>query len=125
MINFHQAVLKASRLSSLLSRLQAGDLSRKIFGSASLKSHFSIERWGGCNPKIIDEVEEAGRAGLMHFGYATWRQLAAEQEAAAVASGTPMAPRGCSVGASQIQVPGVPGGGEPSKSRKGKRGRAD
>jgi len=93
---------------------QAAKLSATIFGSADLKSHFSIMRWGGCDPKIIDEVERSGAAGLTHFGYAPWRELAASQDPAEAGG------NGCSVGSSQIQVPGVHGHGEPKG--KGKKG---
>lgn len=82
---------------------KARELSDKIFGSKSLRSHFSIERWGGCTPKIIDEVQASGLKGLLHFGYLPWRQLQEEQ----MAEGGDTSKNGCSVGASQIQVPGV------------------
>jgi hypothetical protein len=81
---------------------KAQELSSRIFGSKSLRSHFSIERWGGCDPKIIDQVEAAGLAGLLHFGYLPWRQLAQLQRSKGEGQNN-----GCSVGASQIQVPGV------------------
>jgi hypothetical protein len=84
---------------------KAQALARTIFGSASLKSHFSIARWGGCNPKIIDEVEAAGADGLAHFGYASWRALLDAQHK----EGKPASANSCSVGASQIQVPGTKG----------------
>jgi hypothetical protein len=93
-----------STSSSSSSFLRAVELSDKIFGSSSLRSHFSIERWGGCDPAIIDEVEAAGLKGLMHFGYLPWRELAEVH----VVDGKRVGEKyGCSVGASQIQVPGV------------------
>jgi hypothetical protein len=89
--------------SSSSSFRRAVELSNKIFGSSSLRSHFSIERWGGCDPSIIDEVEAAGLKGLIHFGYLPWRELAEVHD-----DGKREAEKyGCSVGTSQIQVPGV------------------
>eukprot|EP00614_Pseudopedinella_elastica_P004417 CAMPEP_0172600854 /NCGR_PEP_ID=MMETSP1068-20121228/21009_1 /TAXON_ID=35684 /ORGANISM="Pseudopedinella elastica, Strain CCMP716" /LENGTH=607 /DNA_ID=CAMNT_0013401653 /DNA_START=25 /DNA_END=1851 /DNA_ORIENTATION=+ len=98
---------------------RARELSAQIFGSASLRSHFSIERWGGCSPEIIDEVEKAGAEGLFHFGYEKWPVLAARQrELAAQRGGAPLPPNGCSVGSSQIQVPGVTGHGQKKHGQK-------
>lgn len=99
---------------------KAQELSQKIFSSASLKSHFSIARWGGCNPEIIDEVEAAGSEGLAHFGYSTWRTLRDEQKK----QGIPESANSCSVGISQIQVPGSEnlhsGEAHSKKKKKGK-----
>jgi hypothetical protein len=41
----------------------------------SLRSHFSLERWGGCPEAVVDAVEKAGLAGLERFGYVPWREL--------------------------------------------------
>lgn len=99
---------------------KAKELSFKIFGSESLKSHFSITRWGGCDPEIIDEVETAGMEGLLHFGYLPWRQLQQEQledqlelvkKQGVGQDNGGVKKNSCSVGASQIQVPGVRSGG--------------
>lgn len=94
-------------VNTVTSRPKALELSKRIFGSASLRSHFSIERWGGCKASIIDEVEGAGKNGLFHFGYATWREL--EQTQAEEQGGPPQGGNGCSVGSNQIQVPGTAG----------------
>ena len=109
---------------TITSHDQAAKLSATIFGSADLKSHFSVSRWGGCDPAIIDEVEAAGAAGLAHFGYAPWRDLVAAQDPA-LATGAAGGGNGngCSVGASQIQVPGTAamGGGKGEKGKKGQK----
>ena len=84
---------------------EAKKLSRRIFGNKELRSHFSIERWGGCHPELIDSIEAAGRAGLNEFGYENWRILASRQQAARGQNS--YRPNGCSVGVDQVQVPGV------------------
>ena len=100
---------------------KAAELSRRIFGSANLRSHFSIERWGGCNAELIDTIEAAGREGLSHFGYETWRVLAAKQQQQqrneAGGGRSSAISNGCSVGIFQVQVPGGGGGGKGGKGR--------
>lgn len=95
---------------------QAAALSSRIFGSEDLQSHFSITRWGGCGPEILDEVESAGAEGLRRFAYLPWRNLLQyHQDRSSSAY-----PIGCAVGQEQIQV--ARGGKEPKLPKINKRG---
>ena len=67
----------------------------------------------------MPKVEKAGAEGLFHFGYEKWPVLAARQrKLAAQRGGAPLPPNGCSVGSSQIQVPGVTGHGQKKHGQK-------
>lgn len=79
-----------------------------VFGGDDLASHFSYQRWGGCDDQIKDQIEQAGADGLRYFGYDGWRDLLAQQEKTIADGGNPIT-NGCSLGAHQIQVPGQGG----------------
>lgn len=80
---------------------RATELIETIFGSKSLRTHFSLERWGGCDPAVLDNIDRAGAAGLRRFGYATWRELAERADRGP----DKHKPRGCSVGEKQLLTP--------------------
>merc|ERR1719152_103446 len=81
---------------------RALELTKKVFGTPGLESHFGLGKWGACSPGLIDDIESRGREGLAHFGYLPWRLLESHP-----ASHSTTKKRGCSVGQHQIQVPGV------------------